>query len=843
MIDTVVNAGAAVKKIIQTISAGMSESITLQMARGHFAAGRYKEATESFKELLKKSNDGEYRRCLADCYLQRAQAMAGKGMFKEACILWENYADYAEKPLHARDMYVLWQLAAKNHRKAHAALEGFDGRQLDEDYPELAMCLGALLVSGLEELPPHLPQDSALLRHWSLIGEALAAYRNGDAEQCGQSLKKLPYRSAFRDLGILLKVQLLDTVSSEQAGALLSKIPETSPYRPVVNACLAYLKSGADFVDALTGLEHNQRRAVARARGISGKRADLLETLIKQKARLADKARFNLVLQYRDLFGGQAAQAYCQGALEQYPDGYADYLKHFSIADEFEENRVRALSCEQNGRGGDARYFWERCLDILKKDRPANDRKIALILRHLADRVSRADAAKLLAASLEFDPDDRQSYLGILSIYEKDQLNPAHYEQWLERGLLRFPANTELLVRAAKSAANRKAFKKAAAYAKALLKVDPVNTLAKQLLFANHMAHARRLLKTEKYHLVEKEIRFAEQLTVDKRLRLQAELLRGLYLWRAEDKNQGLQHIVDVLGKLNDNPVAMQFQAQMEAGLLELATAMLTKALPAFKDYLLSARELQGLIATLEYYDGQLDDGALLIDALDKIKAPVKKSLQWLLDHETLLLSWCRVLEQVGHFELLKHCAKMGHAKWRAPAWLYYLTVGECRGDYSRLDFMRLFALRDASEQAKEEGDLKTAVSIERILVQHDSYMDNPCEFEDEEAGLDDPEVENDPIEDLFGHLPNSIMTKVAKKAQGIMKKNDPGRLADKYIRRYAGSIDGQTLAILFMNQDFYASVTLLEAAEELRIDIGIDFENIVGRFQNDSPQFSLPFF
>ncbi|MCQ8129355.1 tetratricopeptide repeat protein [Methylomonas rivi] len=831
------------KKNSRTISAGTVEPTMLQKAQAHFAAGRYKEATDSFKDVLKKSNDGEHRRCLAECYLRRARAMAGKGLFKEACILWENYADYAEAPLHARDMYVLWQLAGKNDRKAYAALERFDGRQLDEDYPELTACLGSLLVAGLTELLPHLPQDSAFLRHWALVEDAVAAYRNGDAEQCGQTLKKLPFRSAFRDLSILLKVQLLDTVSSEQAGALLSKISETSPYRPAANACLAYLQSGAGFVDTLSGLEYSQRRAVAHARGISGKDADFLETLIKQKVPLGDKVRFNLALQYRDLFGSQAAQAYCLGALEQYPDGYKDYLKHFPVKDGFEEHRLQALLCEQGNNGYDARYFWDRCIDILKKDRPANDRKIALILRHIADHASRAEAVKLLAESLEFDPGDRPSYLGILNVYEQDQPNPAKYEQWLKRCLQRFPADTELLVRAAKSSANRKAFKKAAAYAKALLKIDPVNTLAKQLLFANHMAHARRLLKTEKFHLVDKEIQAAEQLTVDKRLRCQAELLRGFYLWRTDDKKQGLQQIVDVLGKLNNDPVTMQFQAQMEAGLLEMATATLTKALPAFKDYLLSAPELEKLIASLEYYDEQSDDGVLLFNALDKIKVQVKKSLQWLLDHEVLLLSWCRVLERIGHFELLKHCAKMGYAKWRKPVWLYYSTVGECQGDSSRLDFLSAIRLQDALEQANVEGDLKTAMLIGRLIEQNRDYMASPFEFGDDNDEFDEGAFEDDPLEDLFGHMPESVMNRIAKKAQGIMKKTDPGRLADKYMRRYADSVDSQTLAILFMIPDFYSSVTLLEAAEELKIDIGIGFEDIVARFRNESPQFSLPFF
>lgn len=830
------------KKLITKFTSGLNELTLSQKAQAHYAAGRYKEATDLFKELLKQSNDAEHKRCLADCYLQRALAMAEKGLCKEACVLWENYTTYAEAPLQAQDAYVLWQLAAKNHRKAYAALEAFEARQLDEEYPELAAYLGALLVSGCADLLPHLPKDSALVRHWEWVGAALDAYRQGERERCEQALKQLPFRSAFRDLRTLLKLQSLDAATIEQAPTLLSKIPETSPYRPLANACLTYLQTGANLVTSLAELEHTQRRIIAHAKGLSAKQLQLLETLVKQKNQLNDKQRFNLAMQYQDLFGTAAAQAYCLGALATYPAGSKDYLKHFALKDAFEENRLQALLCEQSNNGYDARFYWERCVDSLKKNQPANDRKIALILRHMAERAPYEDAVEWLANSLEYDADDRQTYLSLLKIYQQNWPDPVKYEHWLERSLQRFPTDTEFLVRAAQSAANRKAFKKAVAYAKTLLKIDPVNTLAKQMLFANHMAHARRLLKTEKFHLVEKEIQAAEQLSLDKNLRRQAELLRGFYQWQAEDKKQGLQQIVDTLAKLNADPVNMQFQVQMEAGLLELPTAALTRSLPAFKDYLLSAQELRRLIVSVEYYDEQLDDRSLLFKALDKIKAPLKKSLQWLLDHEEVLLSWCQVLEKIAHFELLKHCAKMGNTRWRKPIWRYYQTLADCQGDAGRLDFMALFRLKNALEDAHAENDNKTAMLIMR-LIEQSSRAINPFQFEDDLDEFDEEAFGDDPIEDLFGHIPDALMQRIAQKSREIMTKTDPNRFFDQCIRQYGQRIDPKRLDKLFMNPEFVGALLVIVGAEQLKLDIGVRLEDVVERFENDSPQFPLPFF
>jgi len=827
------------KKAIQNIYTGLSQSALAQKAQAHYAAGRYKEAADAFKELLKQADNPEYRRCLADCYLQRARTMAEKAMFKEACVLWENYAACGPEPLQGRDGYVIWLLAGKSHAKAYAELASFDARRLEEDYPEFAAYLGALLLAGMSDLLSHLPEDAPLRRHWQSVEQALAALRGGDREACEQALKNLPFRSAFRDLRTVLKAQMHAGDALDTA-AVLAKIPQASPYRPLADACLAYRRQGAEFVAALAALEHQQRRTLAHARRLTAKQLNLLDSLIKHSAQLNDKMRFNLVLQYRELFGSAAAQAYCLGALQDYPAGQKDYFKHFAVTDPFEQNRLQALLYERDKKFSDAAFHWDRCLEILKRQRPAQDKKVALILRHMAEYAPYRDAATFLADSLEYDPDDRDTYLALLALYQGRLADPAKYQHWLEIGLARFPGDTDLLVRAAKSAAERKAFKKAAGYAKALLKIDPVNTLAKQLLFANHMAHARRLLKGEKFHLVEKELQAAEGLSVDKGLRRQAELLRGFYRWQAQDKKQGLQLIVDTLATLNGDPLNMQFQAHMEAGLLDLPTAALTRALPPVKAYLLSAPELQRLIDSLEYYDEQLEDRTCLFKALDKIKTPLKNSLPWLLGHDELLLSWCQVLAKIGYYELLKHCTKLLNDKRLRPVWTYYRILAECQGDAGRMEIMAPYHLHIALEQARTENDRKTAILIERLLDQA-AGLRNPFLFEDDADDFEQA-FDDDPVDDLFGHLPAPLMHRIDKGLESLMKKYSSEQFADKMLRDYGARIGRQRLAVLLMNEDFFWTMAFYVAAEALKIDTGVTIEDIVKHFEDDTPQFQLPF-
>ncbi|MDD2760450.1 MAG: hypothetical protein PHH11_09170 [Methylomonas sp.] len=821
---------------------GASEQVLLQDAKTQFALGRFKEATDLYKDLLKCSDNPDYKRRLAECYMRRALAMADKNMPKEASVLWENHAEYAEPPFAAEDAYLLWLLAGNNERKAFACLERFDTRRLDQECPELCLNLGYRLLSGQTELVAHLPRDGALLRDWEIVQQAVDAFRRGDEAACEQGLKQLPFRSAFRDLRTLFKAQKLAASALDEARALLAKIPDSSPYRSAATALSACWATGAAFVASLSDLEHGQRRLVYLAKGLRGQSLEFLEVLSKHKAQPNDKMCFDLVLQYRDIFGKEAARAYCLGALAQYPGGMKDYQKHFGTQDAFEEYRIQALLCEQGKDSYDAEFYWRRAIDILKEKGPENNKKIALILRHMAAKLSEAEMLKLLIESLDYDPDDRNSYLRILSIYQQGRPDSSQYYQWLERSLKRFPSDADLLVRAAKSAASRKAFKKATAYAKALLKIDPVNTLAKQLLFANHLAHARRMLKAKKYHLVEREILAAEQLSIDNVLRRHAELLRGFYIWLAEDKALGVQRITETLGKINADPINMQFQAGIEADMLGQAATQLIKALPACKDYLLSAPELQRLIASIAYYDEQLDDSAAIVKALDKLKAPLKKSVQWLLDHEALLVSWCGSLERIGHFDLLKQCAKLANSRRPRPIWAYFLALAECRGDAGRLVMVTLYQLQHAMDTARAENDLKTASLIGRLLERY-HIARNPFPFAAEDFG-DDPEyVDDDPFEVLFGHLPESIFEKIGKNADTIFRKRDIQQLIAGYIQRRGVSVDKQVFAVLSMNPEFLTCMSLVIAAEELKIDIGVSFEDVVEYFQHESPQFSLPFF
>ncbi len=61
-------------------------------AEAALTAGRFREAIELYKDLLKRERRAEWVAALADSYAGRAEELANKGMLPEALVVWRNRA-------------------------------------------------------------------------------------------------------------------------------------------------------------------------------------------------------------------------------------------------------------------------------------------------------------------------------------------------------------------------------------------------------------------------------------------------------------------------------------------------------------------------------------------------------------------------------------------------------------------------------------------------------------------------------------------------------------------------------------------------------------------------------
>ena len=834
------------KKKRQAPSDSNTKSQTLeQQALSQLNSAHYKEAIGLYKKLWQDSDKDEWREKLAYCYLQRALSFASRGMVKEALVLWENYTQYAQKPYQAYDHYISWLIQTKNISKVQSSLAELTVQQLDKQYPALASLLGLLMLTEYPEFQQNLPQDSAFITDFKVVQIALKAYQDDNQERLNEALKQLPYRSAFRDLRTILTAITTELTSVEKIQILLDKIPPHSPYSKIAGLLFSCTQDGSELTQSLIPFSHKQRKVIAEIKGLNKKQIDLIEYLSRQKIPLSDKIKFNLAIKYQSLYGSEVAQNFCQLMLLSYPAGRRDFKKNFTSINEFEQNRLEALNCEQNENSYKAEHYWRQCVTILAKEAASNGLKIALILRHVAkqheDEIERIE---LLIESLQYDPEDLDSYLQILRYFSQPYEDVEDYKKWLAKTLEKFPQQIEVLTLAIQTATANKAYKKASQYAKKILKIDPLNSFAKQILFTSHLAHARRLIQTKKYHLVEKEIQQADDLNLGKACSTKTQLMRGLFYFASQDKKQGLQLFVESLNKLHSNPVNACFQAAMEALLTGLPVATILRELTPAKDHLLSEQGLKQLIQLLTEYESEESNLVLIHKALERIKPALKNSLRQQEYDENLLLHLCQTLDDLNHYELLRHCSKMALRKWREPIWIYWVIYSETNGNPEQCTVWDINRLDAQLELASEKKDHRVMVLINSYLDRYyQVHPESGMGFLDDLFGFDEEEGDDDfedPIEALFGHVPEQAFNKVNKKLDALFKTTSPEKLIQQ-LQKVTGNNENILMAMM-QNPDVFSALMIIKAADETGVDIDVSVEDIIDYFDINAKNSSSPF-
>ncbi len=798
-----------------------------------FNSRKFKEATDLFKQLLQHSDHAEWRQNLAVCYLQRARDFALKGLYKEAVVLWENYQQHAQPPLQMFDHYLIWLFQSANTSRIQSAIKQLTAEQLDKDYPELAMLLGALILSGHTEYQTACPQDSQFIVHLNLVQSALQAYRNHDQDGMEQALNQLPYRSAFRDLRTLLKAALKSSSTPGEARALLTKIPSSSPYSQTARLLRACLCQGSELVKELLNCNHAQRRFIEQFIGLHQLQSELLESLCKQKQPWPNKFKFSLAIQYTSLFGPDTAQDYCFSLLGEYPAGQNEFDKAFGSLANFDLNRLKALSLEEKDKLFDAEYYWKQCIKQLSQQDSDTGLQIALIYRRMAANHSNpADKIEYLCQSLQYDPGDRESYLCIIDHFSDTPAATDELTHWLQQALKHCPQDIPILTKASSAATAQQDYALAIQFSADILKLDPVNSYAKEIVFASHLAQARKLIKAKNTALASKEIQQAEALKLGKAQTRLTELMTGLLCYATQDKQQGLETVVNTLNQLNPDPASAQFQATLEAIMTGLPVATLLRELPAAKDELISAPALTRLMQLIEQYGRDTEQRTLLLKALDKIKPQLKKSLQQFNYPESLQLDFCRTLATLQHFELLRVCAKSGQEQWPKPLWLYYKIFADSNGDPAKLTFMQRCSLQLNLNEAYQNKDLRAQTLINRYLEHYEVLM-MPSEFAphvqayDPEAG--DEEAYDDPIFALYGHLPDDLFEKIDLKADLIARKTAPPKLIQDIMKLTGNPPD--LLSRMQQDPDLFSALLLLKAANELKIDVEVSVQSILDYF------------
>lgn len=679
--------------------------------------GNFREAVELHKQLLKEDSQPAVVDGLASAYLGRAGELADKGMYKEAAALWENMAGSCGEREPGR--YIEWLLlGGRVERGARQLLEAGQDLQASPDGVRASGLLALILLAQPDAVGDALPSASPWWGQREAMLEALKAYCANDDHSLHEALKRIPFRSPYRDLRTFLQALAKRDSDSNGSRQDLARIPPDSPLAPLAaeilgsgvdadpSALLGHPAPVRDLLMSLQGITPQRRRALAQAPA-------------RDKQNPKSILRFALTLQDVD---EAHLRRFCLAWLPLDPQSQGAVEKRFGPLSTAERERIKALVAEQKHDLGATSRHWERCADALLQD--GQPLAAALTLRHLAaiheiakpSLIWDNEVPGFLERSLALDPDDRTSYLKLAELARGRVDSRAEYEV-MARAAKQFPADVEILLLTGDVAYRKKTPKEAAKHARTVLKQDSRNFRARSLLLMSHVAMARQQVKRGRHHLAHDTLRGVESQMPSGEFRAIHELVRGLIFLSEKNRDQAhhhLGHAIETLG----NGLDTRFRFLVHGRRMHLKQATLTRTYnqlsPARQEPTPTPETLMRLARLIKalLVDGDED----ILDTLDQLQKPLKEVSRLRLQ-ETEFHTLLDTLFDVEHYALLARFAQTATRVYpENPRFIYYEIFGQLRGDDEALDFRDLFRLRQARDDAAQRKDLETVELINDFL-------------------------------------------------------------------------------------------------------------------------------
>jgi tetratricopeptide (TPR) repeat protein len=482
--------------------------------------GRFKEAVELYKQLLKQEARPEWRDALADAYVGRAKALFAKGLFKEAEIVLGNAAalDGAVKePLFlisclVRQGQLDKALAQGLKHVGTDALEPGEGRLLSE--LTAAMFLARPVPLAVSDGDP--PARVEWIAAANAARNALAALTaQKPADEIEPFIAAIPARSPFGPVRLIVKSLIIDDPA--KARRLVEGVPQASPFGPLRLAAEATLPAeSAEVVGRLNEASPAQRAFALEWLGASANGPSMLARLLDAKGSGPGQLFAFLTRQPMTLPAADVRNA-CFNLLPQIPDRIVPFERAFRKLSEAEKARILALAAEAKQDWPRAETHWRAAAAAFAQEGSSQARLSAgVIYRHLSalaqkepsiagDGMFAEPVVSYLRKSLDCDPDYLPATLELIKLYREGG-DEQHWHALADEAAERFPTESAVLMQAIESATARKAFKKAAGFAKKLLSVDPINRPARQRMIELKISHARKQMRAKRPDLASNEL-------------------------------------------------------------------------------------------------------------------------------------------------------------------------------------------------------------------------------------------------------------------------------------------------------------------------------------------------
>ncbi|MGC1951297.1 MAG: hypothetical protein WA970_01670, partial [Gammaproteobacteria bacterium] len=678
-----------------------------------------------YRRLLKQEQRPEWREALADAYLGRAEQLAAKGLHNEAAALWENMANLCGKRHVER--YIDWLLQAgrvgQGIRQFAEADAAFRERPAGQ---RLASRLAGLLVCGQVEDITDLSGEVSLVEQRDSMLAAMRAYCRGDDTAMKDSLKAIPFRSPYRDLRAIL--QGMGSLASEPQIALaqLDRVPADSPFAPFVEMVRVAALEDSMLLDALSQRSEVAHEFVLTLKGWRKEQIDLLRRLRNARQSNA-QVLLRSAMDMSTPIEPSHLRRFCLELLPHAPESLSAFEKRFGPLSAFERLRIQALAAERGPDPARANRYWRDCVKRLTANNLGDDDalKAALILRHMANLAAESpgddfgdeaeqEVKQLLEASLEFDPQDKPTYLKLMALARKDEDRQAQ-DRWAELAVRQFPEDAEVLMVAGMGAYRRGAFKKAAAFAGTLLERDPINPHARSLLISCHLAHARKQLKAGRYAAAERELALAEPHARDADHLGIIRLNQG-FLALVQGAQQAGEALLQQGLQLLGGGLLAQFRLLVDGRRLGFAQRLLSQLYDRIKGPRMPT-PTKDIVTLAELLHRYVDDGVKEIpQILEGLRTPLK-AVAGLAFSQQEFRAILAALRKAGHYRLVVDYADAALRRFgEHPNFLFYRVFGRTQGREARLSMIEGFQLQSALEAAVAAEDQETIALIEEFL-------------------------------------------------------------------------------------------------------------------------------
>lgn len=767
-----------------------SPGSVLAAAQGHAAAGRFREAITAFKELLRLDDRRDLRVALADAYAGRARELAAKGMLKEALTVWENRVQVAPELGPDPAYFALLLRLGRVDSVAEAAVAGADGM----DPALLATLRGQLAafhLAGDPAVAAGLPADDPILTQGEAASRALDAYCGGDDEALRTALAAISFRSPYRDLAQILKALLRLPAAPAEAASMLARVPDDSGFAPLRRACELALGAPQALPERMAGVPEPAARFALTLAGWGTERQAVLIDY-RRLGESGPKSLLRLLHRHRASLGEAWAR---RQALRLLVPGFpksAGWMTETGWRRLSEEERllVAAWRAEDSPNPWAEIEAWEDYGDYLEAQgtgEPGSDPalRLALVLRRVDNhrdtlaesapsRVQDASdrvLADSLTRSLKYDPDHRETYERLARYYlgGKD-LKSARAV--LDLGLKRFPEDARLLTAALDLALAADAFKKATRYAREILRIDPIDTGARERLVKAHLAHAGKQMRAKRLDLAAKELEQAAEWDQGGRFKERRELLGGL-MELAASPAKGKAILGERLRGLGVG-IAAAFALAREAAAAGFSPAGVLKVAGMNKVPIPIQADLLTFLARLRAH---LDGGEGLTPELRRLfEPPLKAAARWPIPRPELEGA-CETLSRAGLDEARRAFAEAALKRWPGSPIFelhrFESSYGEGKRRYpSPGELDRLDA---AWGRARELGDNRSAYRLGEILRRNSpfGFLPDPAEIFDLEDDEDDGPLpgpggsELDPLE-IFREMIEGMGTDQILKIAGV---------------------------------------------------------------------------